>query len=381
MANFSKKEREYMERALKLAAKGRAAAAPNPMVGAVVVKDGRIIGEGYHERFGASHAEVIALEKAGQKAAGGAIYLNLEPCSHYGKTPPCALKIIKSGIKKAVIAVEDPNPKVAGRGIKMLQKAGIEVKLSLLKKEAEKLNEAFFKYIKEKLPFVYLKKAQTLDGYIAASSGDSKWITNTKARLEGHKLRHQAAAIMVGIGTVLADDPSLTARLENKKGCDPLRIVLDPSLKIPLEAKIINQKSTAKTLLITAAESELSRARAALFKKEKLLRKKKSVEIMSFKTRENNYFRLPEILKALAARKISSLLVEGGARLSYSFLKENLVDKFYYFIAPKIYGGSDGAAAFAGKGPKLMEEAVDLEIISSKILADNLLLIAKKAEG
>lgn len=378
MEKFSAGERKYMKRALKLAELGAGTTAPNPMVGAVVVKNGEIIGEGYHKRFGAPHAEVIALEKAGKEAAGAAIYLNLEPCSHYGKTPPCALKIIKSGIKKAVIAVQDPNPKVAGKGIKMLQEAGIEVKLSLFKKEAEKLNEAFFKYIREKLPFIYLKKAQTLDGYIAASSGDSKWITNTKARLEGHKLRHQAAGIMVGIGTVLADNPALTARLETKKAADPLRIVLDPELKIPLEAKIINQKSPAKTLLITAADSMLNDE--AFLKKKKLLAQKKGVEIMSFKTSDNNYFRLPEILKALAERKISSILVEGGSRLSHSFLKENLVDKFYYFIAPKIYGGSDGTTAFSGQGPKLMEDAVNLKIIETKILADNLLLIAEKAD-
>lgn len=377
MENFSTDDQKYMARALKLARLGEGSTAPNPMVGAVVVKNGEIIGEGYHQQYGGPHAEVFALDQAAEEAAGSEIYVTLEPCSHYGKTPPCAQKLIDSGIKRAVIAVVDPNPEVAGRGIEMLREAGIKVEVGLLEAEARILNESFFKYIQSDYPFVYLKKAQTLDGYIATKSGDSKWITNSEARLEGHKLRHRADAIMVGIGTVLTDDPSLTARLEQREGIDPLRIVLDPLLEIPLAAKIINQKSKADTLIITAEEFPPARAAAAAKKKEQLL-KKEGLQIESFASGTENYFNIKEILKYLHSREISSILVEGGAKLSHTFLKEDLVDKFYYFIAPKIYGGSDGIASFSGSGPKMMSDSVELKIVEQKNLGDNLLLIAER---
>ncbi len=372
MQKFSSIDYKHMKRALELAKLGEGKTSPNPMVGAVVVKNGEIVGEGYHQEYGGPHAEVFALEEAGKKAVGADIYVTLEPCSHYGKTPPCAQKLIDTGIKKAVVAMVDPNPEVSGRGIEMLREAGIKVELGLLKNEAQKLNEIFLKYIQSDYPFVFLKKAQTLDGYIASKTGDSKWITNSAARLEGHKLRHRIDAIMVGIGTVLADDPSLTARLDTREGIDPLRIILDPDLEIPINARIINQKSTAKTLIITAQNDEPD----ILAKKERLL-KLKQVDIISFAA-ENKYFDLREILKTLKKRKISSLLVEGGAKLSHTFLKENLVDKFYYFIAPKIYGGSDGIASFCGKGPKLMSDTVELKILEQKLLEDNILLIAER---
>ncbi|KXS50242.1 MAG: diaminohydroxyphosphoribosylaminopyrimidine deaminase / 5-amino-6-(5-phosphoribosylamino)uracil reductase [Halanaerobium sp.] len=372
MQKFSSIDYKHMKRALELAKLGEGKTSPNPMVGAVVVKNGEIVGEGYHQECGGPHAEVFALEEAGKKAVGADIYVTLEPCSHYGKTPPCAQKLIDTGIKKAVVAMVDPNPEVSGRGIEMLREAGIKVELGLLKNEAQKLNEIFLKYIQSDYPFVFLKKAQTLDGYIASKTGDSKWITNSAARLEGHKLRHRIDAIMVGIGTVLADDPSLTARLDTREGIDPLRIILDPDLEIPINARIINQKSTAKTLIITAQNDEPD----ILAKKERLL-KLKQVDIISFAA-ENKYFDLREILKTLKKRKISSLLVEGGAKLSHTFLKENLVDKFYYFIAPKIYGGSDGIASFCGKGPKLMSDTVELKILEQKLLEDNILLIAER---
>lgn len=377
MQNFSIDDQKYMARALNLARLSEGSTSPNPMVGAVVVKNGEIIGEGYHKQYGGPHAEVFALKEAGEEAPGSDIYVTLEPCSHYGKTPPCAQKVINSGIKRAVIAMVDPNPEVAGRGIEMLREAGIDVEVGLFKTEAQTLNESFLKYIKSDYPFVYLKKAQTLDGYIASKSGDSKWITNSEARMEGHKLRHRADAIMVGIGTVLADNPSLTARLEEREGSDPLRIILDPLLKIPLTAKIINQKSEADTLIISANKFPPARAANVLKKKKKLLKKEK-VQIMSFETGADNYFDLREILKSLHNREISSILVEGGAKLSHTFLKEDLVDKFYYFIAPKIYGGSDGIASFCGSGPEMMKDSVDLNIIEQKNLGDNLLLIAER---
>lgn len=374
MNNFSDTDTYYMQRALELAKLGEASCSPNPMVGAVVVKNDKIVGEGYHKEYGGPHAEVFALEKAGKKAVGADIYVSLEPCSHYGKTPPCALKIINSGIKRVIISLVDPNPEVAGKGIKMLREAGIKVELGLLKEKAKKLNEVFLKYIQKDMPFVYLKKAQTLDGYIATKSGDSKWITNSKARLEGHKLRHRADAIMVGIGTVLADDPSLTARIEAKETIDPVRIVLDPYLDIKTDAQIINQKSKAATLIITSKQAFNSESKQ---KKIDIIAEKQNVEILKFEV-ESEHFNLKEILRSLAQRKISSILVEGGAKLSHSFLKEDLVDKFYYFIAPKIFGGSDGIASFVGEGAKLMSEAVELKVLEQKKLDDNILLIAEK---
>ncbi|RAK09339.1 diaminohydroxyphosphoribosylaminopyrimidine deaminase [Halanaerobium saccharolyticum] len=376
MENFTMADQKFMARALYLAQQGEGRTSPNPMVGAVVVKDGEIIGEGYHQQYGGPHAEVFALEEAGKEGPGADIYITLEPCSHYGKTPPCAQKLIDSGIKRAVVAMVDPNPEVAGRGIEMLREAGIKVEIGLFKEEAQALNEIFLKYIESDYPFIYLKKAQTLDGYIASKSGDSKWITNTAARLEGHKLRHRVDAIMVGIGTVLADDPSLTARLEEKEGIDPLRIILDPLLEIPLDAKIINQDSKANTLIITSIDFPPAAAAASLKKKEKLLKKEK-VEIMSCDSGSDNYFEINKILKKLHNKNISSILIEGGAKLSHTFLKEDLIDKFYYFIAPKIYGGSDGIASFCGSGPELMSDSVDLRIIEQKNLGDNILLIAE----
>jgi diaminohydroxyphosphoribosylaminopyrimidine deaminase/5-amino-6-(5-phosphoribosylamino)uracil reductase len=377
MQNFSSDDQKYMARALNLARLGEGSTSPNPLVGAVVAKEGEIVGEGYHQKYGGPHAEVFALEQAGEKAQGADIYVTLEPCSHFGKTPPCAQKVIDSGIKRAVVAVIDPNPEVAGRGVKMLREAGVEVEVGLFKEKAEALNEVFLKYIQSDYPFVYLKKAQTLDGYIASRSGDSKWITNSEARLEGHKLRHQVDAIMVGIGTVLADNPSLTARLEDKKGIDPQRIILDPLLDMPLSAKIINQDSTADTVIISSSKFPPARAAAALKKKEKLL-KMDRVQLITLETGADNYFDLRKVLKELHKRKISSILVEGGAKLSYSILKEGLVDKFYYFIAPKIYGGSDGIASFCGRGPELMSDSAELKIIEQKSLGDNLLLIGER---
>lgn len=369
---FSKEDIKYMKRALKLAEKGEARVSPNPMVGAVVVKNGRIVGEGYHKFYGGPHAEVYALEAAGEEALGADIYVTLEPCSHYGKTPPCANKLVSSGIKRAVVAMVDPNPEVAGRGLDILREAGIEVDLGLMSDKAKEINEVFIKFITDEYPYIYLKKAQTLDGYIASNTGDSKWITNKEARLEGHKLRHKVDAVMVGIGTVLADDPSLTTRLEDRDGIDSLRIILDPELEVPLSAKIINQKSEANTLII--AGKEAVDKKVSKFNK---LNSKKQVEIITFTLNKNKFLPIKKILKLLHQKKISSILVEGGAKLSHSFLHEELIDKLYYFIAPKIYGGSDGIASFCGKGPEFMSDAKNIEIIENKKLGDNYLFIAK----
>ncbi|MFW6022292.1 MAG: bifunctional diaminohydroxyphosphoribosylaminopyrimidine deaminase/5-amino-6-(5-phosphoribosylamino)uracil reductase RibD [Halanaerobiaceae bacterium] len=361
--------RYYMKRTLELARKGEGFTSPNPMVGAIVVKDGKIIGQGYHQYYGGPHAEVYALEEAGIKARGATIYVSLEPCSHYGKTPPCSLKVIESGVKKAVIAMMDPNPLVAGRGIKQLEEAGIETEIGIREKEARELNESFVKYICTDMPFVYLKSAQTLDGFLATSTGDSKWITNEKARLFGHNLRHKVDAILVGIGTVLKDNPSLTTRLPAEEGKDSLRVILDERLEIPLEAKVLNQKSDKKTLIVTGEKSSE--------KKKQLLIKNEGVEILSISLDEDGRIPLDVLLKILHGRCISSVLVEGGGRVNYSFLHNGLVDKFYSFIAPKILGGNNGISVYQGKGPDSMDHVKELKEVQYQILDDNILLTAR----
>jgi diaminohydroxyphosphoribosylaminopyrimidine deaminase/5-amino-6-(5-phosphoribosylamino)uracil reductase len=359
----------YIKKALELARKGEGYTSPNPLVGAIVVKDGEIIGKGYHQYYGGPHAEVYALDEAGEQAKGATIYVTLEPCSHYGKTPPCSLKIIKSGIKRVVVAMEDPNPLVAGRGIDELKKAGIEVETGILEKEARLLNEAFLKYITSEYPFVYLKTAQTLDGYLATRTGDSQWITNKKARLWGHRLRHRVDAILVGIGTILKDDPALTTRLPGRKGKDSIRIVLDARLETPLDARILNQTSDTSTIIVTG--DQIAEGRLAMYSNLE------QVEILSLPLNKEGRIPLRELLKKLHVRGISSLLVEGGGRVNYSFLKEGLVDKLYCFIAPVILGGNDGISTFSGKGPDRIVEISKLKEVEYQLLDDNLLLIGK----
>ena len=371
---FNKKDEFYMKKALKLAAKGEGFTSPNPLVGAVVVKDNEIVGKGYHQYYGGPHAEVYALDEAGELAQGGTIYVTLEPCSHYGKTPPCSLKIINSGLNRVVAAMKDPNPEVAGKGFEMIRKEGIEVEVGLMADKAKKLNEVFLKYITSDYPFIILKSAQTIDGYLATSTGDSKWVTGEKARLYGHQLRHKVDGILVGINTVLSDDPSLTARPENLEGKDPLRIILDSKLKTPKDAQIINQKSEAKTIIVCGDKINND--------KKKYFVKKENVELMILETKENGEIPLTKLLKKLHNRKISSILIEGGGKVNYSFLKENLIDKFYNFIAPKYFGGNDGVAVFAGDGPLKMEKALKIKDYEfEKIGNDFLLKGYSKKEG
>lgn len=371
---FSEKDEMYMKKALRLAKKGEGFTSPNPMVGAVVVKDDEIVGEGYHQYYGGPHAEVYALDEAGKMARGGTIYVTLEPCSHHGKTPPCSLKIINSGIKRVVVAMQDPNPEVAGRGFKMMKDEGIEVEVGLFEDKAKKLNEIFLKYITSDYPFIILKSAQTIDGYLATSTGNSKWVTGEKARLYGHQLRHKVDGILVGINTVLSDNPSLTARPENITGKDPLRIILDSKLKTPKDAKIITQDSEAKTLIV--------HGKKVTDDKKKFFETKENVELLPLEIKENGYIPLKKLLKKLHKRKISSILIEGGGKVNYSFLEENLVDKFYNFIAPKYFGGSDGIAVFDGDGPLKMEDAIKIKDYEMEKVGNDFLIKGyRKKEG
>jgi len=360
------KDEFYMKKTIELARKGEGFTGANPLVGALVVKDKKIVGQGYHKFFGGPHAEVYALDQAGKKAKGADLYVNLEPCCHQGKTGPCSLKVVNSGIKRLIVGMVDPNIRVAGKGLQHIEKHGIEVKTGVLESDCRKLNEVFIKYISTDYPFVFLKTAQTIDGFLAASSGDSKWITNRQSRLYGHSLRNKADAILVGIGTVLNDNPSLTTRLEQKKGSDAIRIILDTSLRIPDDAKVINQKSSAKTIIVTGRDTDRSRV-------EKL-EKKDNLEILPVKLNKDGLIPLENLLKKLHEIGIASVLVEGGSRVNYSFLKDNLIDKIFIFTAPRIYGGENGFKIFGGPGPDLMADTRNLKNVEFEKLGDNFLI-------
>ena len=352
-----------MKRALELAQKGIGYTSPNPLVGAVIVKDGKIIGEGYHEIFGGNHAEINAFKNATEDVRGATMYVTLEPCSHYGKTPPCANAIVEKGIKKVVIGLKDPNPLVSGNGIKILEDNGIEVISGVLEEEGRKLNEIFLKYITTKLPFCIMKTAMTLDGKIAAYTGDSKWITGELSRNYVHKLRHRVSGIMVGIGTILKDDPLLNTRLENGQGKDPIRIIVDSKLRIPLESNVLNIKSNSKTIIATTQNANKEKLKAL---------EEKGAEVII--TPAMDRVDLVFLMKALGERKIDSVLLEGGSELNYSALNEGIVDKVNSFIAPKIIGGSNSKTPVGGTGKPYMKEAINLESINLHTFGDDIMI-------
>lgn len=355
---------KFMERALELAEKGIGYTNPNPLVGAVIVKDGNIIGEGYHEFFGGPHAEINAFKNAAEDVSGATMYVTLEPCSHYGKTPPCAEAIVKKGIKKVVVAQKDPNPQVSGRGIKILRDNGIEVITGVLEDRSRSLNEIFLKYITTKLPFCLLKSAMTLDGKTASASGDSKWITNEESREYVHSLRHRLAAIMVGVGTVLQDDPYLNTRLKSGEGRDPVRIIVDSTARIPITANVLSLESKAKTIIATTA----------LAPEEKLAElKKKGAEILIIPLAENRVD-LKALMKTLGERGIDSVLLEGGSELNFSAIEADIVDKINIFIAPKLIGGSKAKTPVGGAGRQLMKEAVNLYSTKTYTFGDNVMI-------
>lgn len=359
-------DHEYMLRALQLAEMGLGRTRPNPAVGAVIVKDGIIVGEGYHRQAGTPHAEIHALNQAGELARGADIYVTLEPCSHYGKTPPCANALIEAGIKRVVAAVLDPNPLVAGRGIKLLQEAGIETQVGVLEQPARRLNEAFFKYISTKRPWVALKTAMTLDGKIATRQGHSRWITSAEARKFVHQLRDRYDAIMVGIGTVLADDPLLNTRLEDPGARDPIRIVIDGQLQLPLDSHIVKTSDQQPTLVYTTHMAD-SQREAALANR--------GLEIIRIDGTQDN-LDLGQVMDDLGRRGLLSVLVEGGSGLNASLLEHKLVDKLYWFIAPKIVGGIHAPGPVAGEGAATMNEAMQLHDMEMRQIGDDVLIEA-----
>jgi len=362
---------QFMKKAFRLAERNRHLTGYDPAVGCVIVKAGRVIATGSHREVTTPHAEVIALKKAGRAARGADLYINLEPCAHWGNNPPCVEVIIKSGIKRVFAATGDPNPLVGGKGFRKLKQAGIRVIKGLLQKEARQLNEAFFKYIRKEVPFVTLKAAASLDGKIATSSGQSRWISGQSGRRHSHYLRSIHQAIMVGTGTVIKDNPELTVRLRRVKK-QPLRVVLDAVGVIPLEAKVFNRK--APTLLFVSDEYPFSKIGRL---------KKKGVAVENLPVRKGR-FDLGRILQILGKKRIASLLVEGGANLFGSFVEKNLADKVIIFLAPVIIGGRHSLAAVAGRDIKFLKEAYQLKNLSYQKIGRDLVVegyFVKKPAG
>ncbi len=356
-------DEKYMRMALRLAEKANGRTSPNPMVGAVVVKHGHVVGRGYHRKAGEPHAEAIALKKAGPAAKGATLYVTLEPCSHTNKrTPPCTPLVIRSGVKRVVTAMIDPNPRVSGGGIRTIRKSGIELVTGVLGAEARKLNEAFIKHVTTKMPFVTLKIAQTLDGKIATASGESKWITSEEAREEGRRLRDINDAILVGINTVLTDDPSLTTRIPG--GRDPIRVIVDSRLRMPLNAKVLIQKSPAKTMIAT-----LSNVPESKIKKLQNI----GVGVLTIKSAHGRVD-LQDLMKKLGKKDIMSVLIEGGAEVNASALKSNIVDKIVMFIAPTIMTGKDSLCSIGGISPKALDSAIKLHNVTSRFVGQDLMI-------
>ena len=335
---------EFMRRAVELAVKGEGFTSPNPLVGAVIVKDGKIIGEGFHERYGDLHAEANALKNASESVDGAEMYVTLEPCAHYGKQPPCAETIAKTGIKKVYIAVTDPNPKVSGKGIAILNNAGIETKVTEYK-GARNILQPFLKHITQKIPYVAVKTAMTLDGKTATKEGDSRWVTGEPARKRVHELRRRYDGIMVGMGTVLCDDPMLDCRLEEKPR-DPVKIILDTHLRLPVNAKLLKK---GRTIVLTGQKEGAGEL------------KRSGAEVLECKLK-NGRIDLNDALKKLYDAGVYSVLCEGGSEVNFSLLEEGLVDKLYTFIAPKLLGGANAKTTFGGRGFEKMCDAVKLEV-------------------
>ncbi len=361
---------QYMTLALQEAVRGEGYVSPNPMVGAVVVKDDQVVGRGYHQAVGGPHAEVHALDDAAEKAVGATLYVTLEPCNHQGRTPPCTRKILQSGIKRVVVAMADPNPDVKGGGNDFLRGQGVEVLCGVKEREAERINEPFIKFSKTKLPFVVLKMAATLDGRIATRTGDAHWVTGESARARVHQIRHALDAIMVGVGTVRADDPQLTTRLENNGGVDPIRFVLDTRLSIPPDAKLLSQTSAAPTYLVCGSEAPKDRKESLSAAGARILEA----------PLEQGRIDLKALMPLLGQLGVTSLLVEGGAHVADSALKADVVDKVMFFYAPKILGGSDGMPMLSGRGPELMKSALQVQDVTVERFGEDILVQGYRKE-
>ncbi|HLC50616.1 MAG TPA: bifunctional diaminohydroxyphosphoribosylaminopyrimidine deaminase/5-amino-6-(5-phosphoribosylamino)uracil reductase RibD [Candidatus Nanoarchaeia archaeon] len=348
--------KKYMELALKLAEKGRGTTSPNPMVGCIIVKRGRIVGKGFHKKAGCEHAEVLAIESAGKKTANSTMYVTLEPCSHWGKTPPCTEKIVEAGVREVIIGMKDPNPLV--EGFRELKFRGLKTKIGILEDEAKKLNEAYIKYMKTKKPFVILKVAMSLDGKIATSKGDSKYITSKEARTYVHEIRSSVDAVMVGLNTVLRDNPELTVR--HVEGKDPLKIVVDSQLKIPKNCNLMKEPSK----LIIATTNKAS-------KKDIVKLEQKGIRIIITKS-QKGMVDLNDLMKQLGKHEIMSIMMEGGSQLNSSAIKDGVVDKVIIFTAPKIIG--NGVGAIGNLGVTKINKAIPLKGHSFRKIGKDLLI-------
>ncbi|MDD6762074.1 MAG: bifunctional diaminohydroxyphosphoribosylaminopyrimidine deaminase/5-amino-6-(5-phosphoribosylamino)uracil reductase RibD [Clostridiales bacterium] len=357
-------EEKFMSRAIELARRGEGFVNPNPLVGAVIVKDGRIIGEGWHERYGGLHAERNAIKNLKESAEGADIYVTLEPCCHHGKQPPCTEAVVEAGIKNVYVGSYDPNPLVSGRGIEYLREHGINVIENVLREECDALNDIFFHYITTKMPYVIMKAAMSVDGRTASHTGDSKWISNELSREDAHRTRRRCAAIMCGINTVLADDPILNCRTENPS--DPVRVICDSHLRIPLNSRIIQTAHRIPTIIATVSHDE---------ERLKALADAGARTVITDGERVN----LIQLARELGRLKIDSVLAEGGAELHASLLEAGLVDELNIYIAPKIIGGRGAKPVVGGRGVELVRDAYMFSRPEVKVLGDDILLKYKKA--
>jgi diaminohydroxyphosphoribosylaminopyrimidine deaminase/5-amino-6-(5-phosphoribosylamino)uracil reductase len=356
-------DKYFMQMALDLAAQGKGRTSPNPMVGSVLVKGNRVVGEGWHKRCGADHAEIVALKQAGAKAAGARLYVTLEPCFHYGRTPPCVDQIIKSGIKEVIIAMKDPNLRTNGRSILKLRRAGVKVRVGVFREEAASLNEAFVKYITTGMPFVVAKCAQSLDGKIATARGRSKWITSEQARDYAHKIRDDFDAIVVGINTVLRDDP----RLNGARKARPLKkIILDSSLRISPKAQLFAGVSASDCFLAVTSKAPLKKINFF---------QDKGVNVIVCPAQKDGVD-LKWLFKELAKQEITSILIEGGGRVIGSALQERLVDKMHIYLAPKIFGDQDALSAVRGLHPADVHQSIQLKNLDYQRIGADILVTA-----
>lgn len=360
-------EEQFMKRAIELAKQGVGWTAPNPLVGAVVVKNGRVIGEGYHRKYGELHAERNALAACTEDPAGATLYVTLEPCCHYGKTPPCTEIIIEKKIAKVVIGSRDPNPKVTGKGARILREHGIEVVEDYMREACDALNPVFFHYITTKTPYVVLKFAMTLDGKIATRTGASKWITGEAARNHVHQLRGRYAGILAGIGTVLADDPMLNCRIDGAH--QPLRIILDSQLRIPMGSRLV-RSAKEYPLLIVCNESTRDREEGA----NRIQKLEEAGAKVWTLPEKNGHPDLNVLMQRLGEEKIDSVLIEGGGTVNEAALKAHIVHHVYAYIAPKIFGGEDAKTPVEGSGIRLPQECANLRLAKITVLLNDMLL-------
>jgi diaminohydroxyphosphoribosylaminopyrimidine deaminase / 5-amino-6-(5-phosphoribosylamino)uracil reductase len=360
-------EEYYMQIALDLARKGIGRVNPNPLVGAVIVKNGEIISSGYHHYFGGLHAEVDAINNSSEPVEGADLYVTLEPCSYFGKTPPCTQLLIKSKIKRVIVAMEDPNPLVSGKGIELLKKHGIEVKTGILEKEAEEMNRVFTKYIRYKQPYVILKTAMTMDGKTASRTGDSKWISSESSRQKVHELRNEFRGILIGVGTIIADDPELTCRLASGNARNPARIIADSKGRIPLSANVLQDPENNPVILLTTEQC------SAIIQKKLTDAGHKLILVPIKKGRVD----LNIAMKRLAEAGIDGILLEGGSTLNEAALKCGIVDEVCFFIAPKLLGGKNALTAMGGEGFSKVSEAITLDSVQVETSGEDILIRAR----